>query len=759
MEFDPRWDLVEEKLSNNIGHYESLFTLANGYLGTRGATEEGRRERTPGTFLAGLFDAAPREVTELPNLPDWLSVEFSLAGERLDLTQGEILDYYRVLRLKDGTLERFVRWKSPQGRISCLHFSRFVSIADHHLAGQRCEIIPENYSGTIRLVSRLDGQVTNSGTQHLAPVEASTFPGRGIYLMSETYEAKHLVVQAAAHRPEGPILGEGYANGQRRIDYWVELEAEAGRSLALEKLVTTHSSRDLELEGMQKSQELLLAWALNANERAQQLGFQRALEEHVLAWQQRWEKADLVIDGPDFDQLALRFALFHLMQMASWHDHRVSVAAKGLSGEGYRGHVFWDTEIFIQPFFLHVFPEVARMQLRYRHHTLPGALRKARENGYEGAMYPWESAETGDETTPTVGAIDFETRKPIPILTGKYQQHITADIAYAIARYLEVTGDKQFLEEYGAEVVLLGARFWASRVEYSAAEDCYDIKAIMGPDEYKEIVDNNAYTNLLVQKHLLFAGKVLSELTSSAIIERWGFSQAEGEKWAELAAKIRLPRRGDLLEQFDGFLKLKEIDVLKYRDTPGALQKAYSWRQITGSQVLKQADVVMLLHLLPEEFTAAEKKANWDFYEPKTMHDSSLSAAIHSAVACELGLAEEAYRYFQKASRIDLGDGLQNSAHGLHAASLGGLWQAAVHGFAGVRIAEGVLHIGPQLPEVWAGLRCRLQVGGLLLGLEITKTGVQVTPLSGAGEVRVQVGSQTTLVSHAGGSVQFTYAS
>lgn len=177
MEFDPRWDLVEEKLSNNIGHYESLFTLANGYLGTRGATEEGRRERTPGTFLAGLFDAAPREVTELPNLPDWLSVEFSLAGERLDLTQGEILDYYRVLRLKDGTLERFVRWKSPQGRISCLHFSRFVSIADHHLAGQRCEIIPENYSGTIRLVSRLDGQVTNSGTQHLAPVEASTFRG------------------------------------------------------------------------------------------------------------------------------------------------------------------------------------------------------------------------------------------------------------------------------------------------------------------------------------------------------------------------------------------------------------------------------------------------------------------------------------------------------------------------------------------------------------------------------------------------------
>jgi len=754
MKFNPRWDVVETKPSANPGHYESLFTLANGYLGTRGATEEAYRERTPGTYLAGLFDAAPREVTELPNLPDWLSLELSLEGERFDLERGEVLEYQRVLRLQAGVLERQVRWQSPQGRVTLLHFFRFVSVADHHLAGLCCEIIPENYSGTIRMVSRLDGQVTNSGTQHLAPVEASTFAERGIYLISETYQHQHLVVQAANHILEGPVLGEGYANGPRRIDYWVELQAEQGRPMRLEKLVTTYSSRDLELQPILKSKEVLLAQAASHSRRAVEQGYQRAVQEHTAAWARRWERADVVLSGPDFDQLALRFALFHLMQMASWHDYRVSVAAKGLSGEGYRGHVFWDTEIFIQPFFLHVFPELARLQLHYRHFTLPGALRKAWENGYEGAMYPWESADTGDETTPTVGAIDFATKKPIPILTGQYQQHITADIAYAIARYLDVTGDEAFLKCYGAEIVLLGARFWASRVQYNQEQDCYELKGVMGPDEYKEIVDNNYYTNFLVQKHLRFAHKLWSKLELPELVDRWGFSTAEVEKWGEIASKLHLPRQGELMEQFSGFFQLKEVDVLRYRDTPGALQKVYSWREINASQVLKQADVIMLLHMFPEEFTPGEKKVNWEFYEPKTMHDSSLSAAIHCVVASDLGLREEAYRYFEQASRIDLGDGLQNSAHGLHAASLGGLWQAAIHGFAGVRINQGVVQIKPQLPAAWSALRFKLEVRGVLLELEITPHEVGVGVLEGPGEVQVHVGSANHVVGRGTGPLR-----
>lgn len=739
MTFDPRWHVVESEFGKSSGHYESLFALANGYLGTRGATEEDYRSRTPGTYLAGLFDAAPREVTELPNLPDWLSVELELGGERFDLTQGEILDYYRVLRLKEGFLERYVRWKSPRGRISQLFFARFVSMHDHHLSALRVEILAENYSGAIRLISCLDGQVTNSGTQHFAPVQASTFGERGIYLISESYEKKHLVVQGASHNVAGQIQGEGFANGPRRIDYWLELRAEEGSACGLEKLVTTRSSRDLELQGTHRSQELLLNLVVNENGRAGKLGFGTALAQHIEVLEKRWARADVELKGPDFDQLALRFAIFHLMQMASWDDYRVSVAAKGLSGEGYRGHVFWDTEIFMLPFFLHVFPDLARLQLRYRHYTLPGALRKAKENGYEGAMFAWESADTGDETTPTVGGIDFKSKKPIPILCGEIEQHITADIAFAISHYLDVTGDQEFLEEYGAEIVLLGARFWASRVEYDLARDCYEIRGVLGPDEYKEHVDNNYFTNFLVQKHLRFALEIFYNPSFKKLLSTWAITSEEAGAWEQVVAKIRLPRQGQLFEQFDGFLELQEIDVLNYRDTPGALQKVYSWQEINEAQVLKQADVVMLFHLFFDEFTPEESRVNWDFYEPRTMHDSSLSAAIHSVVASDLNLPEESYRYFQKASRIDLGNELLNSGHGLHAASLGGLWQAAIYGFAGIRMKDQILYVNPRLPEAWSELSFKLQLGETLLGVLVTQGEVTISVVEAGQAVQVQI--------------------
>lgn len=743
MNFDPRWDVTETTFSKQSGHFESLFVLGNGYLGTRGATEEDYRLRSPGTYLAGFFDERPREVTELPNVPDWLSVELELAGERFDLTTGEILSYSRVLHLYDGILVRSVRWQSPQGRITTLTFKRFVSVADQHLAGLKVELVPENYSGSIRLTSRLDGQVTNSGTQHFAPVEASTFGERGIYQIVESYQHQYLLMQGASHRLEGTLTGEGFANGPRRIEYWAQLEAVEGSSIALEKLVTTYTSRDRKLERIQKSQEVLMTVVFEHSLAASAIGFKQAQKEHVQIWHDRWSRADLTIIGPDFDQLAVRFALFHLMQMASWDDYRASIAAKGLSGEGYRGHVFWDTEIFMFPFFLYLFPEVAKNQLRYRHHTLPGALRKAKANGYEGAMFAWESADTGDETTPTVGGIDFKTKKPIPILCGEIEQHITADIAYAMAHYLRVTGDETFIQEYGAEIVLLGARFWASRVEYNQGLDAYEIKGVIGPDEYKEHVDNNYYTNVLAKKHLLFAKELALEPEHKKILSTWDITAEELANWDLVASKLRLPREGDLLVQFDGFLELNNIDVVKYRDTPGWLQRVYSWREINAAKVLKQADVVMLLHLLYDELSDEEKKVNWSYYEPKTMHDSSLSAAMHSLVAAELGLAQEAYAYFQKASKIDLGNELQNSGHGLHAASLGGLWQATFHGFAGIRIKDGVVHCNPRLPEAWSGLSCHLQYRQSFLEFRIGGEDVEVTLLEGAEPVQIQVASKT----------------
>ncbi|HHY10578.1 MAG TPA: glycoside hydrolase family 65 protein, partial [Firmicutes bacterium] len=728
-------------------------------LGTRGATEEAYRLRLPGTYLAGLFDKAPGEVTELPNLPDWLSVEIELAGERFDLTQGKILAYSRCLHLYDGVLVRHVRWQSPKGRISTLHFDRFVSISNNHGAALMVAVTPENYDGLIRFTSRLDGQVTNSGTQHFAPEEASTFNERGIYLISRTYEKNYLVAQGAEHQVGGEIIREGFYTETRRINYWAETAGKEGETCSLTKMVTTYSSRDLFLREKQPGQEYLLNLLIKASTEICRLGFEGCKKLHAEAWHEFWSRADIQIEGPAFDQLAIRFALFHLRQMASWDDFRVSIAAKGLSGEGYKGHVFWDTEIFIQPFFLHVFPKVAELQLKYRSYTLAGALRKAKENGYEGAMYPWESADTGDETTPAVGGIDIATKKPIPILSGRLQHHITADIAYAIARFVAVTGDETFLQEYGAEIVLLGARFWASRLTYNEAEGLYEINEVMGPDEYKENVNNNYYTNKMVQKHLLFAGKLAKSGRYSKLMSFWGFSSHETDQWAAIAAKIKLPRRGKLLEQFEGFLDLNRIDVEKYRKRPGWLQEDFSWREINEAQVIKQADVIMLFHLLPAEYTTEEKRLNWEFYEPKTMHDSSLSAAVHSVVASDLGLGEEAYQYFQKASRIDLGNELANSEHGLHAASLGGLWQAVVHGFGGVRIQGQKIHCRPILPREWSKLHFKIQFKQNLLGFKITKNTVTVTLLKACDAVDIKIGKKSLTLDSENPTVTTTYYS
>lgn len=731
MVIDPKWHVVEAEFNPaRMGHYESVFTLGNGYLGTRGVFEELYRQRTPGTFVAGLFDKAHHnEVTELPNIPDWIEVSILLDGEELDLTQGKVVAYQRVLNLKEGVLTRTVTWESPKGKRTALKFSRFASLANVHLLGLSIEVTPENWDGSIEFRSALNGQVTNSGTQHFTSLEHSTYAERGIYLFQETVQSKHQVALAANHVVHGELTDESFKNAHRRITYNAVMAGKQGEVARLDKLATIYTTRDRDLPPATN----VLHHTLAESTREARRSLEEHLAEHKAVWAERWEMADVELGAQDdFDQLAVRFSIFHLIQMTAWNDPTVSVAAKGLSGEGYKGHVFWDTEIFIMPFFLYTFPNVARSLLSYRYHTLPGALKNARENGYSGAQFAWESADTGEETTPEVGGIDPVTRKPIPILCGKQEHHISVDVPYGIWNYYRATGDREFLLNEGAEILLLTARFWASRVTYNAAEDCFEIEEVIGPDEYKEGIDNNYYTNALVQWHLRKTAKLvemLKEDSKEDLLTRLGVTEGELADWQEIADKIKLPREGALLHQFEGFMDLKELDVLKYRDTPGLLQRHHGWEEINQSQVIKQADVVMLLYLLRDHFTKEEKRVNWDFYEPKTMHDSSLSAAIHSIVANDVDLAEEAYAYFKKASRIDLADNMGNTNAGLHSASMGGLWQAVVHGFGGVRVKDGELVVEPKLPQAWDSLSFKVSFQGRRFHVSINRDGHTVTPL------------------------------
>jgi len=734
---DQTWTIREDNFTTKrMQYYETIFTLGNGYLGTRGAFEENYRLRKPATYLAGLFDQAPNEVTELPNAPDWVSIELELAGERLNLETGELLTYQRYLDLKQGILCRELRWRSPQGKITKLSYQRFVSIQDQHLMGTRVLITPENYSGTIKVSSVLNGQVTNEGTQHFTALEECTFGEKGIYLAMETNESKQILVEAAQHRIEGRVLKENFFTRRRLIGYQALIAGEAKQTLTLEKLVVIYTTRDLDGDGEPSldKRDRVKALTFGKSQTAAVQGFDFHLKEHVSAWAELWKQADIRIEGDDFAQVAIRFAIFHLIQMAPWRDHRVSIAAKGLTGEGYRGHVFWDTEIFILPFFLYTFPVVARNLLLYRYHTLPGALKKAQENGYEGAMFAWESADTGEETTPKFGGLDLETRKPVRIWCGELEQHISADIPYAVWHYYQATGDWEFIENYGAEILWQTARFWSSRVEYTPESDCYEIKRVIGPDEYSECVDNNHYTNKLAQ-WTLEKGIELYHLFQEKgdiqdVIGKIGLKEEELATWEQIAAKMRLPRINEhLLLQFEGFLEQKEVDLTAYRHRPEEFFKEFSWEQITSTQVLKQADVIMLMYLLGDQYTLEEKIANWEFYEPKTLHHSSLSPAIHGLFATEIGRKQEALSYFREAAEIDLNDKLRNSDAGLHAATQGGIWQAVVQGFGGVKIKEGILSLTPSLPEHWQRLVFQITYRSVPLRVEITHDQVSLEVL------------------------------
>ncbi|AGB41745.1 trehalose/maltose hydrolase or phosphorylase [Halobacteroides halobius DSM 5150] len=720
------WRIIEDTFNTEyLQHYETIFTLGNGYLGTRGSLEESYSESKPGTFIAGTFDKAPEEVTELPNVANWLAIDLNLAGENFDLKQGQILDYNRSLNLKQGILTREVTWQSPAGNVTELRFERFVSIADQHKLGLKVAITPKNYSGEIKYKSNLDGQITNSGTQHFIDREKCAIEQQGIYLVQRTQESEIDIALAAMHNIKSEGRGLKIDNncniGRRKVFYQGQFNAVEEEQYTCEKLVSIYTSRDV----ANPKEE-----AVKSVQEAIKVGYDYLANNHISAWAKEWDRSDIKLDGPTFDQLAIRFGIFHQLQMAHKSDDRISIAAKALSGEGYRGHVFWDNEIFNLPFFIYNYPAAAKTLLKYRYNTLDGARQKAKDNGYQGAQFAWESARTGEETTPKWGGLDIETGKPIRIWCGDIEEHITADVAYAIYHYYQATGDEEFLQDYGAEILLETARFWASRVEYNQGEDRYEITGVIGPDEYSEHVDNNVYTNMMVQFNLEKALEIVGYLADNnpqvweKLVEKLNLDEEELTKWQEITNKIFInyDENKKLYIQYEGFLEQDNIDdkIKEAKEKGIHLPALVPWKKISEeSQALKQADVVMLQYLLSDKFSVEEKKTAWELYEPKTMHDSSLSPAIHSIVAVEMGDLDKAYDYFKQGAKIDLT--LGGSEAGLHAASLGGLWQSVVNGFAGMRREEGKLRFNPTLPENWNQLEFSIIWKGVELIINLTR--------------------------------------
>lgn len=423
--------------------------------------------------------------------------------------------------------------------------------------------------------------------------------------------------------------------------------------------------------------------------------------------------------------------------MTPAHDNRMNIGAKGLSGEGYKGHTFWDTEIFLLPYFIFNMPEVARSLEEYRYLSLPGAHAKAEHNGYEGAQFPWESAWLDDgEVTPEYMGTDIVTGQLIKVWSGFIEIHITADVAYGVWQYYMCTGDQDFMDKYGYELMLDCAKFWSSRLE-PGEDGKLHINDVVGPDEYKEHVDDNAFTNYLVWwtigKAIEYSGMLQQEKPDlyAVLDQKLGLANLQ-KKWAEQREKIFLtqPNENGVLPQDSTYLTLKDIDLSKYKQQAhvGGIYKDYNQEQITKIQVSKQADVMVLFLLLEELFPHQVKLSSWDYYEPRCLHDSSLSLSTHSVLACDIGDPELGYEMFQKACLIDLDNANPHSSDaGIHAASYGGLWQCVVWGFGGLRMLGGKLRISPNLPAAWKKLSYTLLWRGQKLNVTVTPKMVQIT--------------------------------
>ena len=725
-------------------NYESLFCLTNGYLGTRGSYEEGTVKSLPCTFVNGVFDKSETFMRELANLPNWLGIRLYVEKELIGIENCSILEFSRVLDMKHAMLVKRFLLEDKKGRQTLVEGIRFVSRANVHRMAVKLYVTPINYDGIIEVENIVDGSVINFAdaprfkVKHTYLVANERLTENGVYIECATRD-NHLHVGTGAfldaERNGKSVIKtrQFYAFGEQTIEFQ-DFDAEQGVTTEITKYASIYTERDLPKYELHSAVK-------NEIDAFVERGFEQELAEHFKVYEEMWKEADIQIQG-DFDlDRAVRFNIFHLMSTGNEHDDRVNVGAKLLHGEEYGGHAFWDTELFMLPFFAYVFPKTAKNLESYRYRLLDAARANAAKNGYKGAQYPWESADDGTEQCP-----DW-TIEPdgtcYRCYVADYEHHVTAAVAYGIYDYVKITKDTSFLLKKGAEILMETARFWASRCEYITEKDRYEIRKVTGPDEWHEPVDNNVYTNYLAKWNLRYVIALIQDLKEhhredyDRIAEKISLTEKEIEEWNLVQSKIYLPRKEgtQLLEQFEGYFDLQEVTIQEYDKNDWPIRPAdLKTMKTKETQIIKQADVVMLLHLMGEEFDEETTKLNYSYYEKRTLHGSSLSPSIYSIMGLKVGDDTKAYRYLRRAAFIDLINLQKNTREGIHAANAGGVWQTVVFGFAGLSIdADGILNITPKMPKEWEGVTFRIHYLNSWLEISIdAKNNAAVKVLEGA---------------------------
>lgn len=730
------WRLVESRFdASNLGVTETLFTVGNGYLGMRGNVPEGRESHSHGTFVNGFHETWPIQHAEeaygfarvgqtIVNAPDAKLIRLYVDDEPLLLTVADLVEYERVLDFRTGVLSRQLIWRTPAGKRVRVRTSRMVSFAQRHVAVLTFEVTMLDDHAPLaissQVLNRQDGEdeyhvsAKSMGEGFVDPRKAERMRRRvllpkyqwgnvadgRVILGYQAAESGMTLAVAADHRLETANnytkrieVGDDLAKMTYRVD------AEPGQPVVLVKAVSYHSSRGVPARELANRCRRTL-------DRVQDEGMERQYDDQRAWLDAFWERSDVTVPDQPETQQAIRWNLFNIAQAAA-RAEGAGIPAKGVSGSGYGGHYFWDSEIYVLPFLTYTSPQVARSALRFRHSILDAARRRAAEMSQDGALFPWRTI-NGEEASAYYAA-------------GTAQYHIDADVSYALSQYVAATGDVDFLVREGIDILVETARMWAD-LGFWRSEDggTFHIHGVTGPDEYTTVVDDNLFTNVMARFNLRRAAAAVRELKERdgdeypQLVRRLALRDEEIVEWDRCAEGMAIPfdEAVGVHPQDGHFLDHEVWDLAHTPKERRPLLLHFHPLVIYRFQVLKQADVVLALFLQGDQFTAEEKRADFGYYDPITTGDSTLSAVVQSIIAAEVGYADLALRYFYGALFVDLADRHENTTDGVHVASTGGVWSALACGFGGFRDFGGVFSLDPRLPLGWTGLTFRLTLRG-----------------------------------------------
>ena len=701
---------------NKIPFYGNKFLIGNGYFGVRGTMEEYKKDNMPCVNLAGMYDKVGDKWRESVNAPNPLFTYVKVDGKALVLPENESFSHEQSLDIQTAIHTRKTVWETEKGKVTVI-CERFASMANQHLIVMKYSVSTD-YDCDMEIITGIDGDVWDINGPHFVKVTAEKDKVTGV-----TGEKGITVITEQFVKADFDCECENFTDELSAYTS-MKVSAKSGVEYSFTKIASVSTSCD----------------DFTNTDSIRNLNYENEKEKHISVWADIWDKSYVEIDGDDEAEFALNYSIYHLNCIAPRNMKNKSIAARGLSGQVYKGAVFWDTEMFMIDYYIHTEPEIAKTLIGYRIDTLDGARKKAKEYTLDGAYYAWESQEGGFEGCSDYNVVDVFTKRPMRTHFRDKQYHVSSAVVYAIVKYIRATGDTSILKDGAMEVVIECAKMYRSLLLKKADSNVYEIYDVVGPDEYHERVNNNVYTNRMAKLTFKTAYDMLDEIDSetyNALSQKYDLENLKNIfKDSYENIKINQPNENGIIEQFEGYFSLEDTSVDTVRSR--LLDEKEYWGGAYGvasqTQVIKQADVIAMMSIFKDEYTRELMQKNWEYYEPRTEHGSSLSACMYSLVACQTGKADIAYPFFMKSAKADLTPGGKEWAGliyigGTHPASEGGAWIVAINGFAGISIKDGKLVCEPNIPKHWNGMSFKLKFMDKLYKVTIDKNNGKVEEL------------------------------